>query len=628
MAQYLDELKKVRLDKLEAIKKRGTNPYPPIYEKRNKIGECRNLLGQSVKTAGRLISFRGHGKLTFGDLVDESGKIQLMFKEDLLGSDKYKFLELIDMGDFLGVAGTMITTQSGEVTVSVENFELLSKSVHPLPEKWYGLKDEEERIRRRYLDLILNPDAKKNLDMRFLMERKIREFLWQKDFTEVETPVLQNLYGGTNAKPFKTYLNALSQEMYLRVAPELYLKRLIVGGYEKVFEIARNFRNEGMDKAHQPEFTMLEWYIAYADYHVVMDLVEEMMKFLAQELLGTTTVSIGEKKIDIGKSWPRKTVKEVLKNELGIDWDKTSEEQAKELVKRYKVQIPGVWTKNKALYLIFDKVVADTLEGPIWVIDFPREVSPLSKEHRDNPEEFVERFNGFLGGAEIFDGWSEVSSAIEQRQRFEIEQKNMKAGDEESQPLDEDFIESLEYGMPPLGGIGFGVDRLAMLFANTESIRNVIAFPLLRPEVPNGKTEKQDFSQKMVVVIDEKLLGWKIMNTSGHIGAFLGNKMQTDFDTGKFFTTKDGVMLPRNSQHPVVTLKASQGELRKLANEVKKSGLLYIAYVPEMMETSDDAKLARILENKNEKDIEYAGIGIFGPKTEVDNLTKKFPLWE
>ncbi len=627
MAEPIENLRKTRLEKLEQIEKRGIKAYPPKFEKTHSVAQSRDSLEKTVRTAGRLLSFRTHGKIAFADLTDETGKIQLLFRQDVLGNDKYDFLNLLDIGDFLGVAGTVIITKAGETTIDVENYELLAKSLQPLPSQWYGLKDVEERYRKRYLDLILNREAKKNLDRRWLLERKLREFLWQKEFVEVETPILQNLYGGTNAQPFTTHLNALDQEMYLRVAPELYLKRLIVGGYEKVFEIARNFRNEGMDHAHQPEFTMLEWYIAYGDYFTVMDLVEEMMKFLAIEILGTTIIPVKNRTIDVGQPWPKKTIKELTNESFNIDWDLISKEGIDILTKKHHVEIPGVWTKNKALYMLFDKVVAPTLEGPIWAIDLPREVSPLSKEHRSDPENFVERFNGFIGGEEIFDGWSEVTSGLEQRQRFEVEQKNMRAGDAEAQPLDEDFIEALEYGMPPLGGIGFGIDRLVMFFTNTENIREVIAFPLLRPEKEVNLFRAQDFDQKFVIIIDRDLPAWQVMNTSGHIAAFLGNKMKSNFDTGKFFLSKDGKCLPRNSQYPVITLSASQAQLTELSYLVEESGLLHIYYVPEMMETTDDRKLEEVLLTKNKKDIVYAGIGVFGPKDQVDKLTKDLVLW-
>lgn len=517
MPQALDEIIQVRKDKLKKIEEMGVNPFPPIFEKSDSVGECKNLLGKSVRTAGRLMSLRTHGKVTFADLKDETGKIQLMLKEDELGNQKYKFLDLIDIGDHLGVSGTVINSQTGETTISVGNYELLAKSLRPLPSQWYGFKNEEEKYRKRYLDMLLNDEVKKNLDTRWLLERKIREFLWSQKFVEVETPILQNLYGGTNAKPFTTHLNALDQDMYLRVAPELYLKRLIVGGYERVFEIARNFRNEGMDQVHQPEFTMLEWYITYADYFTVMNLVEEMMKFLAKEILGTTMISIKNKKIEIGNPWPKLTMKEAVKQYLQIDWDKISDKDLSEELKRNGVKVTGVSSRNKNLFSLFDHLVTEKLDGPVWIIDYPREVSPLSKEHRNDPENFVERFEGYMAGEEIFDGWSEITSGIEQRKRFENEQKNMKAGDSEAQPLDEDFLETLEYGMPPLGGIGFGIDRLTMLFTQTEGIRDVIAFPLLRPEKKSQNNEvKKTFSigPKLTITRDQalKLLHEKMQN--------------------------------------------------------------------------------------------------------------------
>jgi lysyl-tRNA synthetase class 2 len=478
----IQNLRKARLEKLEKIKAKGIKPYPPFFEKTSLVQECRMKMGKTVRTAGRAMSIRSHGKISFIDLCDETGHIQLFLKEEILGSDKYQTIELLDIGDFLGVCGLVITSKTGEITIKVEEFELLSKSLRPIPSQWYGLKDQEEKYRKKYLDLILNEKSKKILDSRWLMERKIREFLWQKQFWEVETPILQNLYGGTNAKPFITRINALSQDMYLRVAPELYLKRLIVGGYERIFEIARNFRNEGMDHSHQPEFTMLEWYIAYADYQIVMDLAEEMTKFVSLEVLGTLELTIGDRIVNIGGKWPRKTMKELVLEYLHINWDEVSEKEVKKIVAENHVTTTGVWSKNKALFALYDHLITPKLINPTWVIDYPREVSPLSKEHRESPEELVERFEGYIGGEEIYDGWSEINSGLEQRARFENEQRNQKAGDSEAQPLDEDFIESLEYGMPPLGGIGFGIDRLAMLLTNTENIRDVIAFPLLKPE--------------------------------------------------------------------------------------------------------------------------------------------------
>lgn len=477
----IDELKKVRADKLETLKSRGVNPYPATVRRGEKIHDARESDGKEVSVVGRLRGLRGHGKIMFGDLSDESGKIQLVFKADAVPETSYSILPLLDIGDFLSVAGTVGKTQAGEISIFVTDFQIISKSLRPLPDQWYGLKDVEERFRRRHIDLLLNPQVKDTLDKRWKIEQAIRTFLWGENYVEVETPVLQPLYGGTNAKPFTTHLNALDENFYLRIAPELYLKRLVIGGYERVFEIARNFRNEGMDATHQPEFTMMEFYEAYADYHRIMDLTEDLVKHAAQAANGSPNITIGDQTIDISGKWRRITVDEALLEYEHIKWDEISDDEIRERLTGAKVQVPGEWSRDKALFILYDHFVTPKLISPTWVIDYPRAVSPLSKEHRSKPGR-VERFEGYVGGKEICDGWSEINSGLEQRARFEQEQKNMKAGDTEAQPLDEDFIQALEYGCPPMGGIGIGIDRLVMLITNTWAIREVIPFPLMRPE--------------------------------------------------------------------------------------------------------------------------------------------------
>ena len=356
--------------------------------------------------------------------------------------------------------------------------------MRPLPDVWYGLKDKEDRFRHRHVDLLLNPISKQLLDSRWTVERAIREFLWSENYQEVETPILQNLYGGTNARPFTTHLNALDTDMYLRVAPELYLKRLVIGGYERVFEIARNFRNEGMDQTHQPEFTMIEFYEAYADYHRIMDITEDLFKNVALKLNGNLKLKVEDKAIDLSGKWRRLTIDQALQEYAQIDWVTITDQEIKSILTQHKFKIAGVYSRSKALFAIFDHLVAPKLIQPTWVIDYPVEVSPLSKTHRSKKGR-VERFEGYIGGKEICDGWSEIVSEKEQRERFENEQKNLKAGDDEAQPLDEEFLEALSYGCPPLGGIGIGIDRLVMFLTNTWSIREVIAFPLLRPAQDN-----------------------------------------------------------------------------------------------------------------------------------------------
>lgn len=487
----LKEFRDIRIGKLNNLKELGVNPYPATSNRTNTNSEIldnfSSLEGKEVTVVGRIFSIRSHNVICFIDIKDSTGKIQLYLKQENFkeqdyskGELKFEDINLLDTGDFVEGTGKVTKTKTGQISVEVEKLRILAKSLRPLPDQWEGFKDVEERYRKRYLDFLTNEDVKKVIDTRWKITKEIRKFLWEKGFEEVETPILQPLYGGTNARPFSTHFNALDCDFYLRVAPELYLKRLIVGGYEKVFEIARNFRNEGIDHSHFPEFTMLEWYEAYADYHRVMDLAEEMMKYLVKELTGDTKIKVGDREIDIGKKWERIAIEDLVKEKLGIDWENISDDEAKKLGEKYGVSVRGAWDKNKLLFNIYEKEITPQLTDPTWVIDYPISVSPLSKSHRSKPGR-TERFEGYIGGIEIFDGWSEIVSGLEQRQRFEVEQKNMKEGDTEAMPLDEDFIETLEYGCPPLGGMGFGIDRLVMFLTDTWAIKDVVAFPTLKP---------------------------------------------------------------------------------------------------------------------------------------------------
>lgn len=486
----IDELKKARLEKLEALKKRGIDPYPATVKREQTIAQARSMDGKSISIAGRIMGLRGHGNIVFGDLRDESGKMQAVFKSDEIDSKIFELLEFVDIGDFLAVQGDVGKTQAGEISVFVKDFQLISKSLRPLPDQWYGLKDVEERYRKRYLDFLLNPQVKVTLDARWRIEQAIRTFLWGEGYVEVETPVFQPLYGGTNARPFTTHMNALDYDFYLRVAPELYLKRLMVGGYERVFEIARNFRNEGIDLTHQPEFTMMEFYEAYADYHRIMDLTEELIKHAAQSANQSYIINVQDHSVDLSGKWRRITIDEAMEQYEHITWDKESDDDIRRLLAKYTIAIPGSWSRNKALFALYDHLVTPKLVDPTWVIDYPKEVSPLSKEHRSKQGR-VERFEGYVGGKEVCDGWSEIVSSLEQRKRFEQEQKNFKAGDVEAHPLDEDFLTALEFGCPPLGGIGIGIDRLVMLLTNTWSIKEVVAFPTLRPELVSKQSHSK-----------------------------------------------------------------------------------------------------------------------------------------
>ena len=477
-----------RLRKLKELKEKGINPYPYKFDKKNDLSDClKAKLGTKVKTAGRLMTKRDIGKIAFCKLQDSSGNIQIVFQDkETPQKDLHLFKKYIDSGDFIGVEGKIIKTKTGEKSILVKKLELLSKSILPLPEKWHGLQDKEDRYRKRYLDLIMNPDVKKVFEKRAKIISCVRDFLNKKGFVEVETPILQPIYGGTNAKPFSTYLNALKIKPYLRLAPELYLKRLVVGGFEKVYEIGRNFRNEGIDFMHNPEFTMVEWYEAYADYNKMMDTAEELYKYISKELTGKYVLEFRNRKIDLKGKWPRVPMTEAIKKYAKINVKTMSLKELKDFVKKNNISFRGEENRGILINAIFEKLITKELDGPIWIIDYPKEVSPLAKPHRKE-EGFVERFECYISGKEIGDGWSEITDPIEQRNRFEGEQKSMKAGNDEAHPMDKDFLKSLEYGLPILGGIGIGIDRLVMFFTNQSSIRDVILFPFMKPEKKGEK---------------------------------------------------------------------------------------------------------------------------------------------
>ncbi len=444
----LENLRQVRIEKLEKIRKLGIEPFPARWdgrESRIRNEELRTReLGSDVVAAGRIMGWREHGKIIFADLIDESGKIQLVFKSDQLPVTNYQLLALLDLGDFIGVSGKLFQTDAGELSIEVKDLTLLSKSLRPLPEKHEGLKDVETRYRRRYLDLLVNPEVKKVFQTRSKIISAMRKFLDERGFLEVETPTLQSIYGGALARPFTTHHYALDIDLYLRIADELYLKRLIVGGFEKVYEICKDFRNEGIDRQHNPEFTQMECYWAFAGYEDMMKLTEEMVGFIAREVFGGLEFEYQGQKINLKSPWKRLAFADAPK-EAGGDLD------------------------------------ASKIIEPTFVINYPQEISPLAKALPENPA-VVERFEPVIGGLELGNAYSELNDPLLQREIFEAQAKERAAGDEEAHPMDEDFVEALEYGMPPTGGLGIGLDRLVMLLTNQPSIRDVILFPTMKPE--------------------------------------------------------------------------------------------------------------------------------------------------
>ncbi len=485
----LENLRQIRLAKLEKIIKAKVDPYPAKTKRDQTINQALKKLGQKVAMAGRIMSFRAHGKITFADLRDESGQIQLLFKSDKLTSKEYQFLENLDIGDFLSVEGEVFKTNAGEITVDVNSYQLLTKSIRPLPSNWYGLKDVEERYRKRYLDLLINADVKKTFENRSKIISAVREFLNDQGFLEVETPTLQPIYGGANARPFTTHHNSLNHDFYLKISDELYLKRLIVGGFEKIYEIDKDFRNEGLDRSHNPEFTMMECYAAYTDYHDMMKLTEDIYNFVAKKVLGTTKITFGEHEIDLKAPWQRLTMKEGLKNYADIEVDKLTDEEIKNLLKKHHLvaednpTLTGVaagFNRGVAIATMFELVEPHLIQ-PTFIYDFPKETAALCKPKAQNPT-LIERFEPYIAGFEIGNAYSELNNPQIQKEFFEEQEKAAKSGDEEAQPMDEAFLEAMEYGMPPTGGLGLGMDRMVMLLANSQNIRDVILFPTLKPE--------------------------------------------------------------------------------------------------------------------------------------------------
>lgn len=485
MAEDMNQLLKVRREKLVNLQEAGKDPFMitkcdvthHTMEVKDNYDE---MEGQAVTVAGRMMFKRVMGKASFCNLRDLQGDIQAYVARDNIGEDSYKDFKKYDVGDLLTITGEVFKTKTGEISIHATNVTLISKSLQILPEKFHGLTDVDMRYRQRYVDLIVNPDVKDTFVKRTKILRSIRNFLDNQGFMEVETPMLVSNAGGAAARPFETHYNALDEEVKLRISLELYLKRLIVGGMERVYEIGRVFRNEGTDTRHNPEFTLMELYQAYTDYYGMMDLTENMFRHVAQEVCGTTVVPYAEEMIDLGKPFERITMVDAVKKYADIDFDAiASDEDAKKLADEHHIEYEGRHKKGDILNLFFEEYVEDKLIQPTFVMDHPVEVSPLTKRKPDNPD-YVERFELFIYGREMCNAYSELNDPIDQRARFEAQEEAFAAGDEEANHTDEDFLNALSIGMPPTGGIGYGIDRLVMLLTNSPAIRDVILFPTMK----------------------------------------------------------------------------------------------------------------------------------------------------
>lgn len=485
-----NDLMRQRKEKLNEIRDAGIDPYPHKYEPTHttqgiheKYQDVNDTPDENnrVTIAGRIMTKRDHGKSSFAHLQDSTGRIQVYVRRDGVGPDSYLIYRRFDVGDIIGVSGIVFRTRTGELTINVDTVKLLSKSIRPLPEKWHGLTDKQTRYRQRYADLIMNPEVKEVFQKRTQIVQAIRDMLNEQDFSEVETPILQPIYGGASARPFTTYHNTLDQPLYLRIANELYLKRLIVGGYGKVYEFSRDFRNEGMDRDHNPEFTMLELYQAYADYIQIMVLTENLIANTVEKIHDTTKITYQGQELDFSPPWQRMTMIESIKEHTSFNPESLSENELYSKVVNAGIELQGNESKGQIIAELFDTFVEAKLIQPTFIYDYPIEVSPFAKKKPENPE-FVERFEFFVAGMELGNAFSELNDPIDQRQRFLEQAANLEKGDDEAFMVDEDYLRALEYGMPPTGGLGIGIDRLTMLLTDQYSIRDVILFPQMRPE--------------------------------------------------------------------------------------------------------------------------------------------------
>ncbi len=483
----LREILKVRREKLFKLQEEGKNPYEitkfhPTHYSQYILDHFEEMEGQQVTLAGRIMSKRIMGKASFIHILDARGQIQAYVQINELGKEAYEVFKTYDIGDIVGISGDVFRTKKGEISIKAKEITLLSKSLQPLPEKWHGLKDPDLRYRQRYVDMIVNPDVRHTFILRSKIIQAIRRYLDDKGYLEVETPVLHNTAGGAAARPFITHHNTLDIDMYLRIATELHLKRLIVGGFDKVYEIGRIFRNEGMSIKHNPEFTSIELYQAYSDYHDIMDLTEDLISTVAKKVLGTNTVTYQGEEINLAPPWKRITMIDAVKEYAGVDMSTIhSDEEARQAAKNAGVNIEGKATWGEVLNILFEEKVEEQLVQPTFIMDYPIEVSPLAKKKKDDPR-LTERFEFFITRREFGNAFSELNDPIDQKERFLDQVRQRAEGNEEAEMMDEDFINALEIGMPPTGGLGIGIDRLVMLLTDSYSIRDVILFPTMKPK--------------------------------------------------------------------------------------------------------------------------------------------------
>jgi lysyl-tRNA synthetase class 2 len=665
----MKELRDERLRKLEELRTLGIDPYPATSHRTHTAGQIitdfDKLESKIATVTGRLINTRKFGKIAFFVIRDASGEIQLFLKHDMvkvtdptIGQLSFENLNLLDPGDFIETTGQVIKTQTGEISLEVQSIRLLTKSLRPLPTERDGFHDVEARYRQRYVDMIVNPEVKNSLAVRSRIVELSRQFLIQKGFEEIETPVLQPMYGGASARPFTTYHHKLESTLYLRISDELYLKRAVVGGFEKVFEVGKDFRNEGIDRSHNPEFTMIEFYWAYADYEDLITLTEEFLASIVMGIKGSYTFEYQGQQLDFAPPYRRVTLRDLVLEHTGIDIDTITREELIAEIKTRKIDIDlsSDPPMNDLLDEFYKETTRTNVTQPIFLLDYPATMLPLAKRKIDNANKAAS-MQVVVAGFEIIKAYNELNDPIDQLNRWQEEQQALDDGASEvAQPIDYDYIRALEVGMPPTAGWGMGVDRLAAFLTDQPSIKDTIMFPTLRPEifditeyaskgvlVTDGKSkgnitpvsdtstgiQKQDFSSKMIAVVNKELEPWRVANAVAHMSAIIGNKTEASkLTSGDTFVAKDGSAIPRNSQYPVVIKRASEKELHKLYESLRETQVIYHVFTKEMQDTTDDNEISSIMQAQTLADTVFYGVMFLAPHEQADSLTKKYQLWE
>ncbi|MDO9399181.1 MAG: lysine--tRNA ligase [bacterium] len=621
-----------RIKKLEEIRQIGINPYPAKTNRDYLINQVLvdfdklNEKQIQITIAGRLRSLREHGNLTFANLEDGSGNIQLAFsKKELEGEDSYKFLgKYIDVGDFIETTGVVFITHKGEKSLKVKSWKLLTKALLPLPEKWHGIQDEEEKLRKRYLDILFNPEVREMIEKRAKFFSCLRKFLEDKNFMEVDTPILENTAGGADARPFITHYNAYDADVFLRISPELWHKRLMVAGFQKVYEIGRIFRNEGADVEHLQDYTQIEFYWAYADYNDGMKFVEEMYKYIAEQTFGTLKFKIKEFDIDLGGKWEKYDYVELIKEKTNIDILTVDITEIEKKLQDLKVEYDKKgFNLNRAIDSLW-KYCRKQIGGPGFLINVPVIMEPLAKRMEKN-KNLVERFQVILAGSEMGKCFSELNDPIDQMGRFTEQAKLREAGDEEAQMMDGDFVEALEYGMPPTCGFGMS-ERLFSFLAN-KSVRECQIFPFMKPKNFKGLEFKKTETKIAVAIINKgsNLKPWEEMNTIAHLNAAFGARKGRELLMQDTINTKDNEQIKLNIHQAIIIKQAnSSQEILNLIRIAQEKKLEIAEFIREMTETSDDKKIIEMISKKNIEDVEYFGVLIFGKKPVVEEMTKEF----